>query len=236
MSRGLHNRGAARRRSRRPGILDGWAHSGAHSMRAKQARTRRRRFGRSLNFVVLFACTFILASGTPAFAYWTTTGSGSGGAAATTLGAGQRPTATVSGRDVTLSWGAVTNAATYSVARSNMSSPSSSTALHGSCTSSVSGTLCTDTGVEENGVAATNWTYSDTPDLINWVGATSPASATVTVPGPNLSLTTGSFTTAGGTTNATVSHFFDHEGVTYCLDTTIAPCPGAQVGTGTVPV
>ena len=235
MSRGLHNRGAAHRRRRCPGILDGWAHSGAHSMRAKQARTGRRRFGRSLSYMVLFVCTFILASGTPAVAYWTTTGSGSGGAAATTLGAGQRPTATVSGRDVTLSWGAVTNAATYSVARSNVSAPSSSTELHGSCTSSVSGTSCTDTGLEENGVAATNWTYRDTPDLINWVGATSPASATVTVPGPNLSLTTGSFTTAGGTTSATASHFFDHEGVTYCLDTTIAPCPGAQVGTGTVP-
>ena len=64
-------------------------------------------------------------------------------------------------------------------------------------------------------MAATTATYNDTPHLINWVGATSPASATVTVTGPNLSLTTGSFTSAGGTTNATVSHFFDHEGVRY---------------------
>ena len=120
---------------------------------------------------MLFACTFILASGTPAFAYWTTTGSGSGLAAATTLGAGQRPTATVSGRDVTLSWSAANNAATYSVARSSVE-PSglidrSRRIMHEQGVRDVMPPI----GVPENGVAATTWTYNDTPHLINWVGA-----------------------------------------------------------------
>ena len=149
------------------------------------------------------------------------------------IGAGQQPTATVLGRDVSLSWGAASNAASYNVARSNVSPQSLSTTEHGSCATSVSATSCTDTGVPENGTLATNWTYADTPQLHNWLGATSPASATVVVPAPSLSLVTSTFTTAGGSTNATVSNFFDNEGVTYCLDQNTTPCT-TELGTGLV--
>src|SRR5207237_957571 len=64
--------------------------------------------------------------------------------------------------------------------------------------------------------------------------AASPGSATVNVPGPALSLGSSSFTTDGGGTNATVSNFFDNEGVAYCLDQNTS-CSGTQLGIATVP-
>jgi hypothetical protein len=151
------------------------------------------------------------------------------------VGSGQKPSATVSGRDVALSWSAATNTLSYTVARANVAPQSLSTTEHGSCAGSVSGTSCTDVGVPENATSATNWTYTDTPFYDNWQGTASPPSSTVTVPAPSLSLAPATLTTAGGSTNATVSSFFDNEALTYCLDTQTVPCSSAQVGTGTVP-
>ena len=151
------------------------------------------------------------------------------------VAAGHQPTATVSGRDVSLSWGAVSTATGYTVARSNVSPQSLATSEHGSCASSVAGLSCTDTGVVESGTVATNWTYSDTPQLNNWQGAASPASTTVVVPGPSLSLGATSFTVNGSTTNAVVANFFDNEGITYCVDQSSSCSAGNTLGTDTVP-
>ncbi len=174
-----------------------------------------------------------------ALAYWSSTDSSNEAdarAVAGSVGAGQAPTFTVSGRNVTLSWGAATNATSYTVARSNVSPQSLSTTLTGSCLGTVSGLTCTDVGLPENGNAATNWTYTDTGHIGSWIGPESPASAQVTIPAPSLSLTTSTFTTAGGTTDATVASFFDNEGVTYCIDLVTTSCPSGQVlGTDTVP-
>ena len=172
-----------------------------------------------------------------AFGYWMTTDSSNSAVAiAGSVGAGQQPSATtISGRDVTLSWASATNAATYSVARSNVSPQSLSTTEHGSCASAVSGTSCTDTAVPENGSVATNWKYTDTPQLHNWTGSTSSLSATVTVPAPTLSLGGTSFTADGGSTSATVSNFFDTEGVTFCVDQSSSCHLGNTLGSATVP-
>jgi hypothetical protein len=179
--------------------------------------------------MVLLVCAFLFASSGAAFAYFSVSGSGNASAKATTLGAGNQPSATVSGRDVTLSWSAFTNATSYTVARSNVSPQSLSTTLNGTCAGNPTGTSCTDTGVVENGTAATNWTYTDTPNVHNWIGGASPASATVTVPGPTLSVGSTSVTSAGGTANTvTVAHYFDNEVVTYCVDNDTTSCPVAD--------
>ena len=181
--------------------------------------------GRRSWIVTFLAIALVLALATAAYAYWSATGNTNISGAAGSVGAGQKPTFSVSGRDVTLSWGAATNASSYTVARTNVSPGSLSTTLNGSCAGTVSGTSCTDTALPLDGTNATTWTYTDRGKLASWTGAASPASDTVTIPGPSLSLGTTSFTTGGGTTSATVANFFDNEGVTYCVDSVqFMPC------------
>jgi len=190
-----------------------------------------------LGLVVMWAALgVIVLAGGAALGYWISTdASNPGSAVAGSVGAGQLPSATVSGRDVTVSWSGATNATSYTVARSNVAPQSLSTSVGGTCTGSVSSTTCTDVGTPENGSVATHWTYADTPGLFSWVGTTSAASAQVDVPAPSLALTATSFTTAGGTTSATVASFFDNESVTYCLDASSSCSPGSILGTATVP-
>src|SRR5207247_20791 len=141
------------------------------------------------------------------FAYTDSSNSHTAAAQGGTVGAGQTPTGfSVSGRDVTFNWGGANNALTYTVARTNVAPGGLSTTVHGTCTGSFSATNCTDTGLPESGTAATTWTYSDTPFRYNWQGAASSTSAQVSIPGPALGLTTTSFTTAGGSTSATVTN------------------------------
>ena len=152
------------------------------------------------------------------------------------VGAGQAPGLVgVSGRDVTISWTAASNATTYTAARANVAPQSLASTLHGTCATNVSGTSCTDTSVPESGTEATDWTYQDTPKRDNWVGSQSPASAQITVPGPSLDLGSTTFTADGGSTSATVDHFFDSEGVTYCVDQSAACSAGNTLGTADVP-
>ena len=202
---------------------------------SSQGTTRRRRLLVGLGAgvgVVLFGVG-------AAFAYWTFTDSSNAHASqavAGTVGAGQPPTpVSVSGRDVSLSWTAVSPATSYSVARTNVSPGGLSTTVSSSCSGSVSGTSCTDAGLPEYGTAATTWTYTETPFLDNWQGTASAPSAVVSVPGPTLSLGTSTFSTTGGTTSATVANFFDNEGVTYCVDQSSSCSAGNTLGTATVP-
>ena len=151
------------------------------------------------------------------------------------VGAGQTPAATVSGRDVSLSWGSATNAASYTIARTNVSPGTLSTTLGGTCSGSVAATSCSDPGLPENGSSATTWTYTDTPFDHLWQGPASSASSLVSIAGPTLSLGSTSFTADGGSTSATVANFFDSEGVTYCVDQSTSCSAGNTLGTDTVP-
>jgi hypothetical protein len=170
------------------------------------------------------------ASGT--FVGTTATGNSFGAAS---VGAGGQPTATVVGRDVSLSWAAAANADSYAVARSNQASQSLSTTLHGTCASAVAATSCSDTGLPLNGSSASGWTYAVTPSRGSWTGATSPSSATASVPAPTLSTSASSFTTSGGSATATIARFFDDEAVSYCVDQSVTPCGGNELATSTVP-
>jgi hypothetical protein len=207
-------------------------------MRASTSQSRlerRHSQRRRASALALIVAIVVLGTAGTALAFWTASANGNSAALAGSVGAGQKPTFTISGRDVTVSWAAATNATAYTVARANVSPQSLSTTEHGTCASSVAALTCSDTGLPENGTAATNWTYSDTGARSLWTGAASTASNTVTIPGPTLSLGTSSFTTAGGNSTATVANFFDNEGVTYCVDASSA-CPGGStLGTDTVP-
>jgi hypothetical protein len=207
-------------------------------MRASTSQSRlerRHSQRRRASALALIVAIVVLGTAGTALAFWTASANGNSAALAGSVGAGQKPTFTISGRDVTVSWAAATNATAYTVARANVSPQSLSTTEHGTCASSVAALTCSDSGLPENGTAATNWTYSDTGARSLWTGAASTASNTVTIPGPTLSLGTSSFTTAGGNSTATVANFFDNEGVTYCVDASSA-CPGGStLGTDTVP-
>ncbi len=193
-----------------------------------QNRPSRTGIGRLFTPLVLVVCGFLLTSAGAAFAYYSATGSGNASATATSLGTGNQPTATVSGRDVTLTWGAFTNATSYTVTRSNVAPQSLSTTINGTCASSPTGTSCADTGLPENGTASTNWTYTDTPQVLSWSSATSPASAQVTISAPTLSSPVTNVPVSGGTTSAMVANYFDNETVTYCVDDDTTSCPAAD--------
>ena len=149
-----------------------------------QNRSGRTGIRRLFGPLVLLVCGFLFASAGAAFAYYSAAGSGGASATATSLGAGNPPIAAVSGRDVSLNWGAFTSATSYAVTRSNVAPQNLSTTLSGTCVGSPIGTTCTDVGMPEIGTNATNWTYADTPHVNSWTAATSPASAQVTIPAP----------------------------------------------------
>jgi hypothetical protein len=207
----------------------------AFARRSRVERSERRPTRRRVSASALIVALVVLGTAGTAVAFWTAGANGDAAASAGSIGAGQKPTFTISGRDVIVSWAAATNATSYTVVRANVSPQSLSTTEHGTCASNVAALTCSDTDLPENGTAATNWTYSDTGARNLWTGTSSTASNTVTIPGPTVGLGTSSFTTAGGSSTATVSNFFDSEGVTYCVDASSA-CPGGStLGTDTVP-
>jgi len=187
---------------------------------------------RWLSAAVVCAVACITQLVDASFAYWSLTDSSMpGGAIAGAIGAAAAPTASVSGRDVTLAWGAASNATGYAVARAGFSS-----SVGGTCSGTVSATACTDTSLPENGGSSTAYTYTDTGKLYNWTGPTSAASATVTIPAPALTLTTTTYSTGvAATSSATVTSFFDSEGVTFCLDQSTLPC-STQLNSSSVTV
>ncbi len=120
--------------------------------------------------IVLWACASAAAS-------WPGDGSGSGYAGAKTMPAGNVPTATVSGRDVSLSWTASSGSVPvdgYVVKRYDTGDTEHS--VGADCSGTVSGTSCIEHGVDPG-----DWRYTITPARINWRGAESPKSDAVTV-------------------------------------------------------
>jgi len=206
------------------------------AVRGRRAGIQRARWVISLPGAIGAAMLFSAVAVFAFYAYTDTSNTHTAAARGGTVGAGQVPGSfAVSGRDVSMGWTGATNALTYSVARTNVAPGSLSTSVGGTCAGNFSGTSCTDTGLPENGTSATTWTYADTPYRYNWRGAVSASSAQVSVPGPTLTLSVTAFTTAGGSTSATVTSFFDSENVTYCIDTSATPCGGNQLATDSVP-
>lgn len=116
-----------------------------------------------------------------AFAAWSANGSGSSGAAATTMATGHAPTGSVFSSQVTLSWTAAPMASGaavqgYVISRFNALNGSPATVGAG-CSGVITTTSCT-----ENSVPSGTWIYTDTPVEQSWTGTASPASQSITVP------------------------------------------------------
>src|SRR4051812_4809668 len=179
-----------------------------------------------------------------AWGFWTPgTSAGSGNSAGDTVNQGATPTASATGRTVTVSWGASTLAGGhavdgYIVKRYNATTNALQTTLS-SCTGTVNALTC-----DESHVAVGDWKYTVTPAIgDNWHGAESAKSGTVTVTTTQaLSLDKSNFGTAdfpGGnaTVTGTASGFSNGENLTYRLDdpssgTTLSGTPSSADSSG----
>jgi hypothetical protein len=128
----------------------------------------------------LFLAVAAVAVPGGAAAAWALHGSGPGAAKAKTLGAGNVPTASVSGHKVTVAWAATSytnggTAAGYLIRRYNASTGVLQT-IGANCAGTIAGLTCT-----ENGVPAGSWQYTVTPATSNWRGPESAKSAVVVV-------------------------------------------------------
>lgn len=115
-----------------------------------------------------------------ASAAWSPRALGSGASRARALGAGNIPTATVSGKKVTVTWSASTftsggNVPGYVVRRYNATTGALQT-IGANCTGILTALTCT-----ENSTPAGTWRYTVTPAAANWRGGESGKSGTATV-------------------------------------------------------
>jgi hypothetical protein len=153
----------------------------------------------------------------PASAGWGASGGGSGTSKAKTAPAGNTPTVSVSGRNVTVSWSQSSFAGgpavgAYKVKRYDASSGTVQTIGSG-CSGVIAALTCTETGVP-----AGSWRYSVTPVQGNWLGTESTGSTSATVNPPALTLGSTTVTSLPATVSGTVSSFVTGETLTFRLD------------------
>ena len=130
------------------------------------------------SFVIAIAAALLVVP--TASAAWSRSAIGGGAAQAKALGTGNIPTATVSGKKVTVTWSASTfsnggNVPGYVVRRYNASTGVLQT-IGASCTGTIAALTC----IERN-TPAGGWNYTVTPAVANWRGGESAKSTTVTV-------------------------------------------------------
>ncbi len=154
------------------------------------------------------------AAGAADAAWQTASGGGSAYAKARSVAAGSTPTASVSNRNVTVSWSATGGSVPvdgYVVRRFDTGGAEAS--VGSSCSGTINALSCTETNV-----APGSWRYTITPVRQNWQGAQSAQSTAVTVNAPALNLTTTSFTVLRATTGGTIQSFKPGQTVTFRLD------------------
>lgn len=174
-----------------------------------------------------------LLTASSAAAAWNADGSGRGYSKASSLPAVAAPTASSSGRNVTVSWtapGGPTPVSGYVVKRYD-SSNVEETVLAG-CSGTVAGTSCTETAVPTG-----TWRYSVTALRGNWRGAESAKSADVTVAGPSLTLDTTTVNSLPTTLDGEISQFAAGQLVVFRLDDpTSGTILGGSITPGTIPL
>ena len=146
---------------------------------APSMRTRRR-------IIAVLAVVGVLAVGGAAFAYFTSTGSGTGAATVSSLGSPAPVTGSPSGSTVAVSWSAVTDPGSgnfgYYVTRTPYPSGTTVNVCGSSSTSLLSGTSCNDTSVPSG-----NYTYSVTVVYNSWTKSASSSEVTVVSTPPSAS-------------------------------------------------
>ena len=167
------------------------------------------------SLLTLIATSMFLAS--PAIAAWTTAGTGAGGSRAVGIGAGNAPSATVTGDTVDLRWDAsvLSNGAPvtdYVVARYD-SNGTQQVIASGSCATTVSGTSCSETSTPKG-----TWKYAVLPTYQGWKGAES-AKTSVDVGLPTLTLTAAA-TKSENTLSGSIENFTGGDILRFRLDST----------------
>lgn len=200
-----------------------------------------------LTSVAAAVAVVVVAAGT-AEAAWSPGGSGGAYVKARSMPSGNAPAASVSNRDVTVTWSQSqfpdgTAIASYDVARYDAGTGAVQATLS-SCSGTVTALSCTESGVPPG-----SWQYAVTPRRGNWRGAESARSATVTVAAPALAFTSPTTVTAlPATLDASLSSFTAGQTVTFRLDdpasgtvlaSTVTPSPipasGSATATVTIP-
>jgi hypothetical protein len=192
--------------------------------------------------IFLAALVAVLVVPAIALAAWTKTGPGYGYSKAQTMSSGNAPTASVSGRNVTVSWTASSGAAVpvdgYKVRR--YADGGGVQTIGANCTGTIAALTCT-----ENNVASGDWRYTVAPVHQGWQGTESTQSAKTTVGAPSMSLSPGSVSSLPAALSGSISNFKSGQTVTFRLDDpstgtvltgSISPTPVQTNGNATVNV
>ena len=135
-----------------------------------------------------------------------------------TMPSGNVPTASVSVRNVAVSWSANqfptgTPVNRYRVTRYDVAT-NTAQAMLANCNGTVTGTSCT-----EQAVPAGNWRYTVSPVHQNWIGSPSSSSAAVTVQAPSLTLNAPTtFVALPGAVSGSVANYASGQSLTFRLD------------------
>jgi hypothetical protein len=188
-------------------------------------------------------CAMTLVAVPSAHAAWSPPGTGSQTAKARTMPTGSTPTASVSNRNVTVSWTQATIGGSpvqgYLVKRYDTNGNVQT--IGAGCSGLVTAVSCTETAVP-----AGSWTYSVTPKQQNWLGTESARSSAVTVAAPALSFSgSTTVTSLPASLTGTIANYIPAQTVTYRLDDpttgtllsgSISPSPVPSSGSATVSV
>ena len=180
--------------------------------------------------LVTFVATLaVLAASGAASASWQGPGSGAGWARAESMPAGNKPTTTVSGRNVTVSWTASTFPGGlpvngYLVKRYDGSGNVQT--VGAGCAGMIGALTCTEAAVPSG-----SWRYTATPQHGAWTGTESTTSAAVSVGSPTLTLSPSNpkVLSLPSTLSGSIASFVDGETLRFRLDST-----GGSVLAGTV--
>jgi hypothetical protein len=166
--------------------------------------------------VASLAVALITIAG-PAVAAWSALGSGAGVVRARNMPSGSTPTVSVSGRNVSLTWGAsafpdgkLVNG--YTIKRYDGSGAVQTTKA--GCAGMIAASSCTESAVPPG-----TWRYSVTPVHGNWLGSESAFSAVATVGSPSLAFTSPTtLKSLPATLSGNVTNFITGQSVTFRLD------------------
>ncbi|MGO4589468.1 hypothetical protein [Paenarthrobacter sp. 2TAF44] len=166
-----------------------------HQSAASSSSTRATMGAWNRALVIVLGILLVSWGGPAASAFWSSVNSGFGAAKADAVAQGAKPTTSVSGASVTVTWAASTTAAGrsvsgYSIARYASATGGTKVAATGTCGGTITALSCV-----EGNVPAGTWFYSVTPLLSLWQGTESarstgatPVTDTTPPPAPNLTV------------------------------------------------
>jgi hypothetical protein len=168
--------------------------------------------------VIVAAMAAVLSIPGVAHAAWTANGTGSGYARSDAAPTGNQPTASVTGRNVAISWTAAafgdgTPVNGYVVRRYDAGTGMPAT-VGASCSGTITTLSCTESAVDPG-----SWYYTVTPKHFGWTGAEGLSSANADVAAPSLTFTSPTTVlTLPGPLTGTLASFVTGETVTWRLD------------------